>query len=131
VQARPTYILHDEDDILGGVYDLIKTNDILMLHLLHEFDLPFHGFSTIRIKQLILFVDFHSNLFVCGFVETYSHNSIGSLSYLLSYYVVIQRALIREYHRVIIWIGRILLLLCCIFLSCLWMWDWFGNLRYF
>jgi hypothetical protein len=119
VEARSTYILHDEDDILGRVYDLIKTNDILMLHLLHEFDLPFHGFSTVWIKQLILFVDFHSNLFVCGFVETHSDNSIGSLSYLLSYYVVIQGALIREYHRIIIWIGRILLLLSCIFLSCL------------
>ena len=58
-----------------------------MIKSLHNFDLSFDTLSSVRLKQLKLFIYFESNLLVWKFMQAYSHNSISSLTYSLSYYV--------------------------------------------
>ena len=57
-------MLHDQDHIFTGVNDLVKSNDLLVPHLFHKFDLSLHRLSPIRVHELVLFVNFHGNLLV-------------------------------------------------------------------
>ena len=96
VQRSSPNILHHKDHILGCVNDLIESNDMLVLHLLHEFDLPLDALAPVRVHQLVFLVDFHSNFLVARFVQTDSDDSVGPLSNLLAYDILVQVVLVAE-----------------------------------
>ena len=73
-----------------------------MLHFLHKLYFSLDRFSAIRIKQLVLFVNLHSYLFIGWFVEANADHCIGTLPDLFPNDVIIQRALIWKDHGVIV-----------------------------
>lgn len=98
VKTRPSHVFHDQDHIFRGVDDLIEADDVLVLHFFHEFDLTFHRFASVWIKQLVLLVDFHSYFFISRLVKAHSDDGISTLTDLFSNDIVIKRALVGEDH---------------------------------
>ena len=94
MEAWTSHIFHYQYDILRCVNDLIEPYNVLMLHLLHEFDLSLDRFPSVRVEQLILFVNLHSNFLICWLMKANSNNRICTLPDLLPNYIVIKRALI-------------------------------------
>lgn len=47
VQAPARNIIHDENDVLAGVDDLVQADNVLVVDLLHQFDLALHGLATV------------------------------------------------------------------------------------
>lgn len=57
MQRRATDVLHDEDHVLLGIDDLVQLDDVLVLHLLHQFDFSLHRFATVWFLQFVLLVN--------------------------------------------------------------------------
>jgi len=89
MKTRTSNVLHNKDHVFGCVNDLVKTDNILMFHLFHKFNLSLDGFSAIGVKQLILFVYFHSYFLISGFVQPNSNNGIGTLTNLLANDIIV------------------------------------------
>jgi len=102
VKAWAPNIFHDKNDIFWSVNDFIEADDILVFHLLHQFDFSFYRLSPIWIEQLILFVYFHSDFLISRLIQPYPHNCISSLTDLFAYHIVVKRAFIWENHWIII-----------------------------
>ena len=64
MKAATIHELHDEEDLLVRLKYLVKLGDVLLIELLHDLHLSLDRFATIRLHQLGLLVDFHSNLLV-------------------------------------------------------------------
>lgn len=98
VKTRPSHVFHDQDHIFRGVDDLIEADDVLVLHLFHEFNLTFHRFPSVWIEQLVLLVDFHSYFLICWLIKAHPDDGISTLTDLFPNHIVIKRALVGEYH---------------------------------
>ena len=94
-------IFHDQNDILRGINDLVKLNDVLMTHSFHQLDLSFHRSPSIWFLKLVLFIDLHCHFLVGRFVQTNPDNCICTLSDLFAYNIVIKAAVLWKYHSVI------------------------------
>jgi hypothetical protein len=64
MQAATSDVLHNQDNVLARVDDFIQCHNMLVAHLLHQLNLPLHALPTIRVHQLVFFVDLHRNLAV-------------------------------------------------------------------
>ena len=84
VEGATSNVLHDEDDVLRSVDDLIEADDVLVSHLFHQLYLPLHTLPSVWIHELVLFVDFHGYFLVSWLVKAYSHHGVGTLANLLS-----------------------------------------------
>lgn len=89
MKTRASHVLHYKDNVFGCVNDLVKADNILMFHLFHKFDLSLDRFSAIGVKQLILFVYFHSYFLISRFIQPNSNNGIGSLTNLLANDIIV------------------------------------------
>lgn len=49
MQAASTDVFHDQNHIFSGVDDLVKANDVLVAHFLHEFNLALDRFAPVRL----------------------------------------------------------------------------------
>lgn len=47
VETATSNILHNQDHILGSINDLVKSDDVLIAHFLHEFDLALHALPSV------------------------------------------------------------------------------------
>ena len=64
MQRPSTHKLHNKEDLLVSIESLIELCYSFVIKSLHNFDLSFDTLSSVRLKQLKLFIDFESNLLV-------------------------------------------------------------------
>lgn len=85
----PTDVLHHQYHIFRCVNHFIQPYNVKVRHFFQEFDFSFDTFPAVRVHQLILFVNFEGDFLVQSFVEANTHDSVGSLPYLLPYDVIV------------------------------------------
>ena len=68
---------------------LIEFRETLMVDLLHDFDFSLYTFSTIRLQEFELLVNFNCDLLIENFVQTNSDDSICTLSDSFTYNVIV------------------------------------------
>lgn len=89
VQGGSRHVLEDEVDLLGGVDGLIELDDVLVVELLQQLDLSAHALLALRIQQLVLLLHLDGHLAVGRLVDAEANHSLGSLTDLLAYDVVV------------------------------------------
>ena len=104
MQRAIRHVLHDQYNILARVNDFVQLDDVLMLHLLHQFYFTLNALSAVRLLELVLLVDLHGDFSVGGSVQANAHNCISALTNLLAYYIILEAALLAEHHGVVQWV---------------------------
>jgi hypothetical protein len=83
----------DDIDMLGSVDQIVEFDHPRMVQSLENSDLPLSCFAFHRVCKSVLFVNFHSLLFICPFVLYDFDGSVGTLSYYSSNLIVCQLTL--------------------------------------
>ena len=64
MKAATIHVLHDQEDLLVRLEDLVELCNVDMIQLLHDLHLSFHTLASVRLHQLELLVNLHSYLLV-------------------------------------------------------------------
>jgi len=108
VRGPPSHVLHDENDLIFGLYCLVKLRDVRVVEALHELDLAADGLLPLDLLHLLFQVDLQSDFLVRLFVHTDVDDRVGSLTDLLPDDIVVQGGLCRKDYYFLGggWLGR-------------------------
>ena len=62
--------LHDQEEVLGGLDDLVKLNEMGMANQLQDVDLSRHSFDVRNVDNFLLFEDFDGDLLSSSLVNS-------------------------------------------------------------
>ena len=79
LKTRPTKVLHDKEDVVRCLECLIELKDVLVVHLLQQFDLSFNRFPTGGLPDPVLLVYLNRHGLLGLVVVPSSHRGIRSL----------------------------------------------------
>jgi len=79
LKTRPTKVLHDKEDVVRCLECLIELKDVLVVHLLQQFDLSFNRFPTGGLPDPVLLVYLNRHGLLGLVVVPSSHRGIGTL----------------------------------------------------